>query len=75
MSKCDKTIIAGLNKQPGTIGPGFKRVVIKPRPNYQERVEALGLTYHDEPALEFSQCEEQAYWNEEGAIALSAKAE
>ena len=64
-----------MDKQPGFVSSDFKRVVIKPRVNYQSRVESRGLTYHDEPSLSFSPCEELSYWNEEGAIELSDKAE
>ena len=46
-----------------------------PRPGYELKVETLGLLYHDEPSIEWSSCEEDAYWNEEGAIEISIDAE
>ena len=55
---CDKIIIDGLNKLPGNISPDISRVVTTQRVNYKERVESRGLTYHDEPALYYSECEE-----------------
>lgn len=51
------------------------RVTTPPRPGYQAKVEAQGLTYHDEPALEWSECEIDAYWNEESAIVILPEAE
>ena len=72
---CEPTIMVGLNKQPGQISKNLKRVVIEPRSNYMQEVEALGLTYHDEPSLEFSSCEEQAYYSESAAIEMTDEAE
>lgn len=59
-----------LNAENGSIAKGFKRLVKTPRPDYEAKVEALGLTYHDEPSLEWSNCEQQAYWDERGAIQI-----
>ena len=46
-----------------------------PRPDYMSKVEALGLSYHDEPSLSWSTCEEQAYWDEQAAIEISPEHE
>lgn len=34
------------------------------RPGYDYKVEELGLTWYDEPAIEWSTCEDTPYWNE-----------
>jgi len=46
-----------------------------PRMDYAEKVEKYYLTYHDEPTIEWSYCEDDAYWNEEGAVMISSEAE
>ena len=72
---CNTGARSNANKQSGHISDHFKRVVVEPRIDYKKRVEALGLSFHDEPSIEWSQCEEEAYWNEEGIIQISAQAE
>jgi len=39
-------------------------MTVDPRSDYESKVEALGLMYHDEPSIEWSDCDEDAYWNE-----------
>ena len=46
-----------------------------PRIDYKNKVENLKLTFHDEPTIEWNNCEIDAYWNEEGAAVISQKAE
>ena len=48
---------------------------MKPRKDFAQKVESLKLTFHDEPTIEWSYCESDAYWNEEGAAVISSKAE
>lgn len=38
-------------------------------------MEYLSIYYHDEVAYEWSDCESDLYWGEEGAIQISQKAE
>lgn len=64
-----------LNSKPGRINGDFKRVLLTPRPDYQTKVEAQGLLYHDEPAIEWSSCDVQGYWEEDAAIQISAEQE
>lgn len=68
---CSSDIKQELNSKPGCINDHFCRQVIEPRSGYESRVEDLNLTFHDEPSIEWSDCEEDAYWNEEGAIMIS----
>lgn len=35
----------------------------------------MNLTYHDEPSLEWNDCEMDAYWNENGAVEITSEAE
>lgn len=53
----------------------MQRAVIKPRSDYESKVEELGLTYHNEPSISWSDCDEEAYWNEQGAIYINSKAD
>jgi len=46
-----------------------------PRKDFGDKVENLKLTFHDEPTIEWSFCEIDSYWNEEGAAVISRKAE
>jgi len=46
-----------------------------PRKDYESKVENDFLTYHDEPTIEWSYCEDDAYWNELGAAVISSEAE
>lgn len=75
-SACDGNKVRdSLNKEQGVMSPDFARKTITPRPDYQAKVEALGLTYHDEPSLMWSKCELEEYWDEKGAIEITPKAE
>lgn len=75
-SGCSSSVIRDSNnRKNGDISTGMYRVTTPPRPGYQAKVEAQGLTYHDEPALEWSECEIDAYWNEESAIVILPEAE
>lgn len=72
---CYSSIRDDLNKKNGILSPHLRRKVIKPRPNFEETVFSQNLTYHDEPTIEWSYCETDAYWNEEGAAIISSSAE
>lgn len=64
-----------LNKKPGTISDDVKRIVVKPRPNYKDKVDKKNLTYHDDPAIEWNNKEADPYWNEKGAMELTLEKE
>lgn len=64
-----------MNKQSGEISARMKRVVLPQRPNFESRLEERNLSYADEPGVEWSECEEDAYWGDEGAIEITAEAE
>ena len=50
----------------------FSRVVIKPRRNYDDILEEKHkMWYHGEPALNWSHCEQQKYWDEKGQAEIS----
>jgi len=53
----------------------MKRVVVKPRESYDEILDSQNLWNHNEAALNWTSCEKQPYWNEEGMVELSKKAE
>jgi len=72
---CYTSIRDGLNKKNGIISPHLRRKAILPRPGFQDTVFKQTLTYHDEPTIEWSYCETDAYWNEEGAAIISSDAE
>ena len=52
----------------------MKRVVLSPRIDLQSKVFSK-ITYGDEDALWWSDCEYDRYWNEEGKVELSQKAD
>ena len=59
-----------LNKESGFISDNMKRVVITPRKNLEESTLWNKLLYAEEDAIEWSECEYDTYWNEEGKVAL-----
>lgn len=64
-----------MNKENGFVSDDFKRVSITPTNNRLAHCEKFKLMYCDEPALQWGTCESDTYWNEEGMVLLSAKAE
>ena len=72
---CTSNVKEELNKKSGVISDKMARKVMTPRAGYEDKMEALGLSYYDEPSNEWSSCETDSYWNEEGAIEISAEAE
>ena len=54
---CQSNIKESLNKQNGFISHKLSRKLIEPRADYKDKVEKLNLTYHDEPVIEWSECE------------------
>ena len=55
---CNRSVGGFFDRGNGEISIHFKRVTFSPRPDYQDKVEKAGLTYHDEPCLIWSKCEE-----------------
>ena len=53
----------------------MKRVVITPRPNLQEMATKMKVSYIMDETVEWSECEWTRYWNEEGKVVLSQKAD
>lgn len=53
----------------------MERLVIRPRPDYWRELESQGVYYYEEKAIEWSRCEHDTYWNEEGMLRISQKAE
>lgn len=53
----------------------MKRVVITPRPDLEARALWSTVSYADEPAIQWSACEYDNYWNEEGQVVISQDAE
>lgn len=49
--------------------------MIKPRPDYQAKLEKHKVFYGDENALQWGWCEFDTYWNEEGKVEISDSAE
>jgi len=64
------------NRLSGDISDQMRRVVIEPRKGWEEKVRLDGLTYWDLEGIKWIKdypC--NTYWNEEGCIIISAKAE
>ena len=60
----------------GFISDDFSRKSLKPDlPKREIRLSKYHMTYGDEAALEWSNCEYDAYWNEAGKMELSQNAE
>lgn len=51
------------------------RKVVTPRKDFQLKLLQYNLFYYDEFALDWSSCEHDTYWNEEGAAEISAEGE
>lgn len=67
----------GANKLPGNFSDHLKRVVVEPRPNWQEKVKADGLSFYDLPGVKWASASPivDSYWTEEGALEISSVAE
>jgi len=46
----------------------MERKTISSRPRYGDILDSQGLTYHDDPATVWSECESEPYWGEKAAI-------
>lgn len=55
---CEETLQNFFDRAPNVVSSGMKRVRVSARPDYQSKVESLGLIYHDEPSLLWSECEQ-----------------
>lgn len=64
LGNCTPEAKENANKKSGWVSDHMKRVVIEPRLDYESKVEKLGLMYHDEPSIDWGECEDEAYWNE-----------
>ena len=53
----------------------MERKVIVPRPDLQEKALWDKVLYVEENALQWSECEYDWYWNEEGQVVLSQDAD
>ena len=49
--------------------------MVSPRIDYDVDCLKYNVSYFDEEAIEFSDCEWETYWNENGEVVLSQKAE
>jgi len=47
------------------------RKVVKPRSDMEEQVMKHNVAYYDEVSIEWSECEVDTYWNEEGELEIS----
>jgi len=64
-----------MNKTKGYVSEDFQRVPITPNKERNEYCTKHKILYCDEPALNWGFCEADSYWNEEGMVLMSAKAE
>lgn len=60
---------------PGIVSEHLRRDTVTARPDYQQQLLKHEFTYYDEATIEWSNCESQPYWNDEGMVTLSAEAE
>ena len=75
MSCKERAIRDELNKQPGFISEHMSRKVITPRVDLEQNVLRNSITYFQEGGTQWSDCEWDIYWNEEGKVDISQKAE
>lgn len=68
VGSCDEGSSVTFDRDNGMITENFRRLTLTPRPDYMSKVEKLGLVYHDEPSLSWSDCEEEPYWNDKRAV-------
>lgn len=59
----------------GDVSDDFRRKSIDPRDNRITELRRLGLTSGDQVGIEWSFCDHSSYWNEEGYVELSQRAE
>lgn len=66
---------AAANALNGNYSPDFQRRLITPRPDRLQQLNKYNMYYGDDIALEWSGCENDVYWHEEGMASISSKAE
>lgn len=69
------TVQPELNMQSGYISKDMRRQVITPTSQRYYNCYKNNISYCDDNALQWSKCEAQSYWNEEGMVVISQKAE
>ena len=67
----DRALRDELNLQNGLISRHFSRQQITPRANLADNPVMSQLLYMEEQSLQWSECEFDTYWNEEGKVSLS----
>jgi len=71
----DEKIRTELDKQSGFISNGMSRKAIKPRNNYETRLESFKVLYYDDEGITWSDCEYTDYWDERGKVTITQKGE
>ena len=64
-----------MNSLNGFISQDFSRVLITPRDDFRAQLDKYKIYYYDETGFQWSMCEEETYWNEEGKADISANSE
>lgn len=59
----------------GKVSEDLSRVVVAPRPDLEAKLQERGIYYGNDPAIEWSRCEVDAFWNERGKVDISQRAE
>jgi hypothetical protein len=55
----------------GFVSKDFSRETISQRKNYKSALEKYFLFYHDEEGIEWTICDKDMYWTEEGVAVIS----
>ena len=72
MFSCDPNAVrTKLNKMPGVLNENLERRVIANVPGRDGRLYNNKIFYGDDPSLDWSSCESDLYWNEQGMVILS----
>ena len=73
---CDTDAIrTKLNGENGFISDDLSRITVTPTAQRLENCNKNNITYCDDNALQWSRCESDTYWNEEGMAVISEESE
>ena len=72
---CSDNVRNGLNFKSGYISDHLSRFVISPREDYEDTLIKQKLWFHNEPALNWTDCEMDPYWPETAMAEISQDAE
>ena len=71
MFPCNNKVRDELNLRSGIVSEHLTRQIITPRADYETVLQKQFMWYYNEPALNWTECEQDPYWSETGMAEIS----